>query len=137
MFPFPSFFLQISSSEGNGTVLSLTLTGKFIDDAKKLLIDNNGLVFREDLAKVYARILDSIRPTDPSLCYMPMPLESQPEFFTFVELKTSTATYDLVVLKHFYTSLSTGEPLLLCMLLPVLLANQVIQGKSQNSMFNQ
>ena len=127
MFPFPSFFLQISSSEGNDTVLSLTLTGRFMENAKQLLIDNNGLMFREDLVKVYTRILDSIRPTDPSLRYMPMPLESKPELFTFFELKTSTATYDLVVLKHFYTSLSTGEPLLLCMLLPVLLTSQGIR----------
>ena len=108
-FHLPYSLLQVSSSDDNSTVLSLTLTGKFIENAKKLLINNNGLVFKEDLAKVYTRILDSISSLDPSLYYMPMPLESKPELFAVFDLKTSTATYHLVLLKHFYTSLNTGE----------------------------
>ena len=87
-------------------MLRLAPNGQFIEEAKKLLIDNNGMVFLNDLKKIYKRIVNG-----SPLLYdnMSSIFESCPELFASFDLKSTSKTHDLVLLKHFQTSFETGK----------------------------
>ena len=86
-------------------MLSPSPSGIFIEEAKRLLIDKNGLVFLDDLVTLFKRISS---PHEPHSDISGM-LESYSELFAIFSFKSTTSEHNLVLLKHFSISLETGK----------------------------